>query len=130
MRRIKSALVCAALGASVVTAPCLAMQDADTEYSPLSQVERMAEILGAVHYHRFTCVDANDFVWRQQMEQLLALEAPEDSPRRQRLVRAFNTGFSTESDMRRGCADSVLRERELAQEGSQIANRLYNLYVQ
>lgn len=100
------------------------------EVSPLTDVENLARVVGAVHYRRQSCTNSQDQTWRDQMMRLLELEAPQDDARRRRLVKAFNDGYADEQRLRRLCAAGAEAELTLAAEGKRLAERLLTLYVQ
>lgn len=70
------------------------------------KLERLAEILGAMHYLRGLCVPAEAQVWRQEMAQLIEAEAPSPD-RRDRLVQAFNRGQSAFRESYRTCTTAA-----------------------
>lgn len=71
------------------------------------QLQRLAEILGALHYLRPLCGAEEPAVWRDQMDQLLAAEEPTPE-RRARLVSQFNHGFSSFASVYRSCTPAAL----------------------
>lgn len=115
---------------TAIAAPAGAQTDRDV--SPLSEVVALSEVIGAVHARRLACSGIEDQTWRQQMQRFLALEAPNEGLRRQRMVEAFNVGFSTEQSLRPQCdtASAAEAEARLAAEGRRLAQRLINRYVQ
>lgn len=78
---------------------------ADPPYE--QQLQRLAEILGALHYLRPLCGAEEPAVWRDQMDQLLAAEEPTPE-RRARLVSQFNHGFSSFASVYRSCTPAAL----------------------
>lgn len=71
-----------------------------------SQLVRLAEILGALHYLRNLCgEDGQD--WRGRMEALLAAENP-DEARRARFVASFNRGYRGFQTSYAACTDSAI----------------------
>lgn len=55
------------------------------------QLQRLAEILGSLHYLRNLCGESGQ-EWRIRMEALLEAENP-DTARRERFVASFNRGY-------------------------------------
>jgi len=71
------------------------------------QMQRLAEILGALHYLRPLCGAEEPSVWRDQMDEILKAEAPTPD-RRARLVSRFNHGFSSFATVYRACTPAAL----------------------
>jgi uncharacterized protein (TIGR02301 family) len=101
-RLLSSGSVSAALlAATILAAPVpAAAQAADPPYE--SQLLRLSEILGALHYLRPLCGADEAQMWRQQMEELIAAEEPNDR-RRARLTDRFNLGYSSFASVYRTC---------------------------
>jgi uncharacterized protein (TIGR02301 family) len=57
-------------------------------------MQRLAEILGALHYLRQLCNSGEGTLWRDQMRGLLDAETP-DADRRARLIDRFNRGYES-----------------------------------
>lgn len=71
-----------------------------------SQLVRLAEILGSLHYLRNLCgEDGQD--WRGRMEALLEAENP-DEARRARFVASFNRGYRSFQTSYAVCTDSAI----------------------
>ena len=71
-----------------------------------SQLLRLAEILGALHYLRNLCGEEGQD-WRGRMESLLATENP-DEARRARFVASFNRGYRGFQTSYTACTDSAM----------------------
>lgn len=71
-----------------------------------SQLVRLAEILGALHYLRNLCGEEGH-VWRERMEEFLEAEKPDDA-RRARLVASFNRGYRGFETSYATCTDSAI----------------------
>lgn len=71
-----------------------------------SQLVRLAEILGALHYLRNLCGEEGQD-WRGRMEALLATENP-DEARRARFVASFNRGYRGFQTSYTACTDSAM----------------------
>jgi uncharacterized protein (TIGR02301 family) len=94
------------LAATVMVAPVpAAAQAADPPYE--SQLLRLSEILGALHYLRPLCGADEDQLWRQQMEDLIAAEEPNEA-RRARLTDRFNLGYSSFASVYRTCTPAAV----------------------
>jgi uncharacterized protein (TIGR02301 family) len=109
-----------------IAAPAVAQDDI---VSPITEVERMAEIIGGVHQLRQLC-DSRDQEWREQMLALIDLEAQDDDRRQRRMIDAFNAGFRRQEQQRLRCgAESRRVESELAAEGRRLAEQLRDRYL-
>lgn len=109
-RAMRLAVLTLALSAATASLPALAQgtappPPADPPYE--HQLQRLAEILGALHYLRPLCGAEEPAVWRDQMDQLLAAEEPTPE-RRARLVSQFNHGFSSFASVYRSCTPAAL----------------------
>ncbi|WP_244669871.1 TIGR02301 family protein [Kaistia sp. 32K] len=108
-RGMKAGLTAACFGLALAGSPLPASaQNAgggDPAYEP--QLQRLAEILGALHYLRPLCGAEEPEVWRDQMDQLLAAEAPTPE-RKARLVSQFNHGFASFASVYRTCTPAAL----------------------
>lgn len=71
-----------------------------------NQLLRIAEILGSLHYLRNLCGETGS-EWRDQMEALLAAEAP-DEARRARFVGRFNRGYRSFESTYVNCTPSAI----------------------
>lgn len=126
--QIFGALISAVCAALIASGPALAQSA--PRVSPAPSVERLAEIMGSVHYLQFTCLPGESQVWRDRMSRLLELEAPQAGARRQSFVRAFNRGFTAEKRRNGACADIAASEQRLALAGRRVATRIRSLYVE
>lgn len=95
-----------------------APQEPDPPYA--AQIERLAEILGSLHFLSGLCTD-EPISWRAEMEDLLLAEQP-DEERRDRLVDRFNLGYSALAAVYRRCtAAAAAAEANYRREGADIA---------
>lgn len=67
---------------------------------------RLAEVLGSIHYLRNVCGEKSN-EWRDEMQQLLAVENPEPV-RRARLIARFNRGYRTFDSVYTKCTQQAL----------------------
>jgi uncharacterized protein (TIGR02301 family) len=91
-------------------------------------LQRLAEILGALHYLRGICGSNEGQKWRNEMQALLDAEAP-GGERHNRLVVSFNRGYRGFQQTYRTCtpaADVVIRR--YLDEGSKIAREITARY--
>ena len=88
--------------------PCPA-QSARAPYE--ADMQRLAEILGALHYLRAICGANEGQTWRNEMQALIDAEAP-GGQRRDRLTASFNRGYRGFQQTYRTCtpaADLAIR---------------------
>jgi uncharacterized protein (TIGR02301 family) len=92
-------------------------------------LQRLAEILGALHYLRGICGANEGTKWRDEMQALIDAEAP-SGERRARMVASFNRGYQGFQQSYRTCtpaADVVIRR--YLEEGSKIARDVTARYA-
>jgi uncharacterized protein (TIGR02301 family) len=83
-------------------------------------LQRLAEILGALHYLRGICGANEGQKWRNEMQSVIDAEAPQGE-RRTRMIASFNRGYRGYQQTYRTCtpaADLVIRR--YLDEGSKI----------
>ena len=91
-------------------------------------LQRLAEILGALHYLRGICGANDGQKWRNEMQALLDAETP-SGERRNRLQVRFNRGYRGFQQTYRTCtpaADLVIRR--YLDEGAKIAREITARY--
>ena len=100
---------------------------APTPYDP--DLQRLSEILGALHFLRGICGSNEGQKWRNEALALIDAEAP-SGPRHDQMVQAFNRGYSGFQQSYRTCtpAATVAIHRYL-QEGAQIARDITAHYA-
>lgn len=117
---IGSILLCLALPARAVeggTAPF----DGD--------LQRLAEILGALHYLRAVCGANEGQKWRNEMQALIDAEAP-NGERRRKIVAGFNRGYRGFQQTYRTCTPAAdLAIRRYLDEGAKIAREITARYA-
>ena len=94
-----------------------------------SDLQRLSEILGALHYLRDLCGAREGQIWRNEMQALVDAEAP-SGERRERLVASFNRGYRGFQQTYRTCtpaADYAIRR--YLDEGSKIARDITARYA-
>ena len=92
-------------------------------------LQRLAEILGALHYLRALCGSNEGQKWREQMEALVDAEAPAGE-RRQRMVASFNRGYRGFQQTYRSCTPAAdIAIRRYLDEGSRIARDITARYA-
>jgi uncharacterized protein (TIGR02301 family) len=100
---------------------------APTPYDP--DLQRLSEILGALHFLRGICGSNEGQKWRNEALALIDAEAP-SGPRHDQMVQAFNRGYSGFQQSYRTCtpAANVAIHRYL-QEGAQISRDITARYA-
>ena len=92
-------------------------------------LQRLAEILGALHYLRALCGSNEGQKWREQMEALVDAEAPAGE-RRQRMVASFNRGYRGFQQTYRSCTPAAdIAIRRYLDEGARIARDITARYA-
>ena len=92
-------------------------------------LQRLAEILGALHYLRNICGANEGLKWRNEMQSLVDAEAP-GGDRRAKMIASFNRGYRGYQQTYRSCtpaADLVIRR--YLEEGSKIAREMTARYA-
>jgi uncharacterized protein (TIGR02301 family) len=92
-------------------------------------LQRLSEILGALHYLRGICGANEGQKWRNELQALIEAEAP-NGERKARMVAAFNRGYRGFQQSYRTCtpaADLVIRR--YLEEGSKIAREVTARYA-
>jgi uncharacterized protein (TIGR02301 family) len=93
-------------------------------------LQRLAEILGALHYMRALCGANEGAKWRNEMQALVEAETPGGSERRDKLVANFNRGYRGFQQTYRTCtpaADLVIRR--YLEEGAKISRDVTARYA-
>src|SRR5262245_7354195 len=92
-------------------------------------LQRLAEIMGALHYLRGLCGANDGQKWRNEVQALIEAEAP-TGERRTRMVASFNRGYRGFQQTYRTCtpaADLVIRR--YLEEGARIAREVTARYA-
>jgi uncharacterized protein (TIGR02301 family) len=116
-----SALLC------LVTAAAPARAQAPAPFD--GSLQRLAEIMGALHYLRGICSANEGQKWRNELQALIDAESP-NGERKARMVAAFNRGYRGFQQSYRTCtpaADLVIRR--YLEEGSKIAREVTARYA-
>lgn len=94
-----------------------------------ADLQRLAEILGTLHYLRGICGTNEGQKWRLEMQALVDAETP-SGERRSRMIASFNRGYNGFQQTYRTCtpAATVAINRYLA-EGSKISRDLTARYA-
>jgi uncharacterized protein (TIGR02301 family) len=124
---MKRALVCVCL--------CLALlgglaAPAAGQTTPFDKdLQRLAEILGALHYLRQLCGANEGPKWRNEMQALIDAEAPSGS-RRSKMILAFNRGYNVFQQSYRTCTPAAeVAIRRYLEEGAKISREVTGRYA-
>jgi uncharacterized protein (TIGR02301 family) len=91
-------------------------------------LERLAEILGSLHYLRGICGANEGNKWRNEMQALMDAEAP-SGQRRSQFIAHFNRGYRSYQQTYHSCtAAADLAVRRYLEEGSKIAREVTARY--
>jgi uncharacterized protein (TIGR02301 family) len=115
---------------TLLAGPVAAQDTAAEPVAPYdADLQRLAEILGALQYLRPLCNAKDGQKWREQMQALLEAEAP-NGERRRRVVASYNRGYRGFQQTYRTCtpaADLVIRR--YLQEGARISRDITARYA-
>src|SRR6201746_2200884 len=102
-------------------------QDAAAPFD--GDLQRLAEILGTLHYLRGICGSNEGPKWRNQMQALVDAETP-SGDRRARMIAGFNRGYNGFQQTYRSCTPAaVVAIRRYIEEGSKISRDLTARYA-
>lgn len=94
-----------------------------------ADLQRLAEILGGLHYLRDICGAREGQTWRNEMQALVDAETP-SGERRERMIASFNRGFSGFAQTYRTCTPAAdLAIRRFLEEGAKIARDVTARYT-
>src|ERR1700744_4652820 len=92
-------------------------------------LQRLAEILGSLHYLRGICGSNDGAKWRNQMQALLDAETP-SGDRRTRMIAGFNRGYNGFQQTYRTCTPAAtVAIRRYVEEGARISRDLTARYA-
>lgn len=114
------------LALSVTLADPAAAQSGAAPYD--RDLQRLSEILGALHYLRDVCGSNEGQLWREEMQKLIEAEAP-SGERHDRMVASFNKGYQGFRQTYRTCTPAAtVAIRRYLQEGGRIARDITAKY--
>jgi uncharacterized protein (TIGR02301 family) len=94
-----------------------------------ADLQRLSEILGALHYLRAVCGAREGAKWRAEMQSLIDAEAP-SGERKDRMVASFNRGYRGFQQTYRTCTPAAdVSIRRYLEEGSKIAREITARYA-
>ena len=92
-------------------------------------LQRLAEILGALHYLRPVCGAKDGPRWRNEMQALIDTETP-NGERRRKIIASFNRGYRGFQQTYRSCTPAAeLAIRRYLDEGAKIARDVTARYA-
>jgi uncharacterized protein (TIGR02301 family) len=102
-------------------------QDAAAPFD--GDLQRLAEILGTLHYLRGICGSNEGAKWRNEMQALIDAETP-SGDRRARMIAGFNRGYNGFQQTYRTCTPAAsVAIRRYIEEGSKISRDLTARYA-
>jgi uncharacterized protein (TIGR02301 family) len=102
-------------------------QDAPAPFD--ADLQRLAEVLGALHYLRGICGTNEGAKWRNEMQALIDAETP-TGDRRTRMIAGFNRGYNGFQQTYRTCTPAAsVAIRRYIEEGSKISRDLTARYA-
>ncbi len=114
---------------------CLAAVPARADDTPAQpapfdgDLQRLAEILGALHYLRAVCGANEGQKWRNEMQALVDAETP-DGDRRNKIIASFNRGYRGFQQTYRTCTPAAdLAIRRYLEEGAKISRDITARYA-
>jgi uncharacterized protein (TIGR02301 family) len=111
---------------------CLALPARAQNETPApfdGELQRLAEVLGALHYLRAVCGSNEGQKWRNEMQALIEAEAP-SGDRRRKIVASFNRGYRGFQQTYRTCTPAAdLAIRRYLEEGAKIAREITARYA-
>jgi uncharacterized protein (TIGR02301 family) len=94
-----------------------------------ADLQRLAEILGTLHYLRGICGNNEGNKWRNEMQALIDAETP-SGERRARMIAGFNRGYNGFQQTYRTCTPAALVAiRRYVDEGAKISRDLTARYA-
>ena len=93
-----------------------------------TEMSRLAEILGALHYLRPLCGAADGVRWRGEMQDLIEAEQPPPA-RRDRMIASFNRSYVAYEQSYRSCTPAAaLAIRRYLDEGGRLSREIATKY--
>jgi len=117
--------------AALIVVSCLCgpvrAQDAPAPFD--NDLQRLAEILGTLHYLRGICGSNEGGKWRNEMQALIDAETP-SGERRARMIAGFNRGYNGFQQTYRTCTPAaIVAIRRYVDEGARISRDLTARYA-
>jgi uncharacterized protein (TIGR02301 family) len=126
---IRRLILCLALGLTFGLSLAAPVRAVDSGALFETELERLSEILGALHYLRPLCGVNEGPKWRNEMRALLDAEA-QAPERRTKLMASFNRGYNGFQQTYRSCTDAAdLAIRQYLDEGTKISREITARYT-
>jgi uncharacterized protein (TIGR02301 family) len=101
-------------------------QDNAAPFDP--PLQRLAELLGGLHYLRGICGNNEGAKWRNEMQALVDAETP-SGERRAKMIASFNRGYNGFQQTHRSCTPAAqIAIRRSIEEGSRVSRDLTARY--
>jgi uncharacterized protein (TIGR02301 family) len=124
---LKRTLIIALLLLAAPAGPARAAGEATAPFD--GDLQRLSEILGALHYLRAICGANEGQKWRNEMQALIEAETP-PGERRGRIVASFNRGYRGFQQTYRTCTPAAdFAIRRYLEEGSRISREITARYA-
>jgi uncharacterized protein (TIGR02301 family) len=124
---LKAFLAALILISACISGPARA-EDAAAPFD--GDLQRLAEILGTLHYLRGICGSNEGPKWRNEMQALIDAEAPAGASRRARMMASFNRGYRGFQQTYRTCTPPAdLAIRRYLDEGAKISREVTARYA-
>jgi uncharacterized protein (TIGR02301 family) len=124
---LKTALAIGLIGIALAGGPARAAEGGPAPFD--GDLQRLSEILGALHYLRAVCGSNEGQKWRGEMQALIDAEAP-TGERRDRMVASFNRGYRGFQQTYRTCTPAAdFAIRRYLEEGAKIAREITARYA-
>jgi uncharacterized protein (TIGR02301 family) len=126
---IRRLILCLALGLTFGLPLAAPVRAIDSGALFETELERLSEILGALHYLRPLCGVNEGPKWRNEMRALLDAEA-QAPERRTKLMASFNRGYTGFQQTYRSCTEAAdLAIRRYLDEGTKISREITARYT-
>src|SRR5688500_19350559 len=123
----KALLILLAFSFAIPTAPARAVEGGAAPVD--GDLQRLSEILGALHYLRGLCGSKEGQKWRNEMQALIEAETS-PGQRRTRIVASFNRGYRSFQQTYRSCTPAAdFAIRRYLEEGSKISREITARYA-
>ena len=123
----KRALTLTFIALAAMSGPARAIEAGTAPYD--GDLQRLSELLGALHYLRAICGSKEGQKWRIEMQALIDAEAP-SGERRNRLKASFDNGYRVFQQTYRTCTPAAnLTIRRYLLEGSKISREITARYA-
>ena len=120
-------LIAATLVALTLAAPARAIEGGPAPYD--NDLQRLAEILGALQYLRGICGANEGAKWKNEMQALIDAESL-NGDRRQKVIASYNRGYRGFQQTYRGCTPAAdIAIRRYLEEGARISRDITARYA-